>query len=409
MNHVGLSPTAVSVLVSVITVSTHVTLSAEEHVEYVEDIDRWRVEVFSGAANPGGLLQGPRLQAGHDRRGPMAFLTTGEACTAGEGVVFIFAQDGTVRYLAGDADRPGYRDGSAAEALLGRQLTVAVDPRGRLLIADRSNRCLRRAVQKGGRWFIETLAGHPSNPADHTLLTVVRDESPMQPGARQKRFASDGAGRKATFHYMHSNVVVDHQGNAFLIDADFLRRVDPQGRVETLNPLGGTGPPADPQGEPLRSARFRLIMRGMICMDDRQNIYVADRWNHCIRKVDLEKEVVTVAAGPGRGYVDGPAAKAGFHDSPGHVTYDPYHGRLYANGVDDWGLRTLQADSVKTIAGGSRRNQVTEGPAREAGIHWAGVRAVDPRPPHDVYFWSGGRQWQGRIGRLYQNRSTKDR
>jgi hypothetical protein len=295
--------------------------AVEEHVEYVEDIDRWRVEVFSGARNPGGLLQGPRLQAGHDRRGPMAFLPTGQACTAGDGVVFVFTRSGTVRYLAGDGDQPGYRDGPAAEALLGRQLTVAADPGGRLLIADRSNRCLRRAVKKGGRWFVETLAGHPSNPADRELLKVVRDESAMQPGAGEERFASDGTGRKATFHYMHSNVIVDRQGKAYLIDADFLRRVTPEGRVETLNPLGGTGPPADPNGEPLRSARFRLIMRGMICFGDKGGIYVADRWNHCLRKVDLKKRIVTVAAGPGRGYIDGPAGKAGFHDSPGHAAW----------------------------------------------------------------------------------------
>jgi hypothetical protein len=331
----------------------------------------------------------------------MAFLPTGEACTAGEGVVFIFTRDGTVRYLAGDADRPGYRDGPATAALLGRQLTVVANPRGGLLIADRSNRCVRRAVQKEGRWFVETLAGHPSNPADPHLLKVVRDESPMEPGVRDERFASDGLGREATFHYMHSNVIADRRGNALLIDADFLRRISPEGRVETLNPLGGTGPPADPKGEPLSSARFRLIMRGMICSDDRENIYVADRWNHCIRKVDLKAEIVTVVAGPVRGYIDGPAGKAGFHDSPGHVAYDPYRGRLYANGVDDWGLRTLKGGSMKTIAGGARRNQATEGPASEAGIHWAGVRAVDPRPPHDIYFWSGGRQWQGRVGRLY--------
>jgi hypothetical protein len=230
----------------------------------------------------------------------------------------------------------------------------------------------------------------------------------MEVGIRDERFASDGMGREATFHYMHSNVIADRQGNAFLIDADFLRRITPEGRVETLNPLGGTGPPADPQGEPLRTARFRLIMRGMICFDDLENIYVADRWNHSIRKIDLKAQIVTVAAGPGRGYVDGPAKQAGFHDSPGHVAYDPHRKRLYANGVDDWGLRTLEAGQMKTIAGGSRRNQAIEGLAVEAGIHWAGVRAVDPHSPHDIYFWSGGRQWQGRIGRLYQVPRGKD-
>jgi NHL repeat len=373
-----------------------------EHVVPVKDIDQWHVEVFSGAYNPGGLLQGPLLQAGHDRRGPMVFLPGGEACTASEGVVFIFTREGTLRYLAGDPDQPGYREGPADEALLGRELSIASDSRGGLLIADRSNRCLRRATRKEGRWFIETVAGHPDNPKDRKLLRIVRDESPMGKGTRKEYFAADGTGRKATFNYLHSNVIADARGNAYLIDADFLRRISPEGEVKTLNPAGGTGPPANPEGEPVRSARFRLIMAGSICFDHQGNIYVADRWNHCVRKIDLKKQVVSVAIGPGGGYVDGPAGKAGFHDSPGHIAYDPYRKRLYVTGVDDWGLRVFEDGAMKTIAGGKRTNRATDGPAREAGMQWAGVRAVDPRSPHDIYFWSGGTDWRGRIGRLYR-------
>jgi hypothetical protein len=224
----------------------------------------------------------------------------------------------------------------------------------------------------------------------------------MQPGAAKVRRLDDGIGNEVTFHYLHSNVAADSAGNAYVVDADFLRRIAPDGRVETLNPYGGTGPPAGTKEEPLRSARFRLIMGGGICLGGDGNIYVADRWNHCIRKVDLTKKSVSVVVGPGRGYVDGPAASAGFHDSPGYIVYDPYRDRFYTNGVDDWGLRTLEGGRMKTIAGGGRANSATRGPAREAGIHWGGVRGVDPRPPHDIYFWSGHSNWRGRTGRLYK-------
>lgn len=382
--------------------------AVEENVEYVENIGAWAVEVFSGAQNPGGLLQGPRLQAGHDRRGPIVFLPGGEAFTAGEGVVFVLTKPGVVRFLAGDPDLPGYRDGDAGQALLGRDLSLCHDGHGGLYIADRDNRCLRRARRVKDRWVIETVAGDPGNPADKSLLRVVRDESPMRSGDGGGRFASDGTGGKATFHYLHSNVIADAAGNAYLIDADFLRRITPEGKVETLNPAGGTGPPAEGKAEPLRSARFRLIMAGGICFGGDGCIYVADRWNHCVRRVDLNKQTVSVAIGPGRGYVDGPAGKAGFHDSPGHITYDPYRKRLYVTGVDDWGLRTFDGNAMKTIAGGNRRNSATGGPAREAGIHWGGVRGVDPAPPHDIYFWSGHRDWRGRTGRLFQPSTIKE-
>ena len=36
-------------------------------VEYVKDIDDWRVEVFDGAANSDGFLQGPLREAGIGR------------------------------------------------------------------------------------------------------------------------------------------------------------------------------------------------------------------------------------------------------------------------------------------------------------------------------------------------------
>ena len=371
-------------------------LQVAEHVEYVKDIDDWCVEVFSGAENPGGLLQGPLTESGHVRRGDLCFLASGEAFIAGEGVVFVLTEERTLRFFSGAPDRPGYREGPASQARFGRDLSLCQDGRGGLYVADRSNRCLRRTVLRSGKWTVETVAGDPKRPADPELLRRARDESPMKPGPLPERDLGKG------FHYLHSNVIADSTGNAYLMDADYLRRITPEGRIETLNPKGGSGPPADPRGEPLVSARFRLIMGAGLCFDGDGNIYVADRWNHCVRKVDLAKKIVSVAVGPGRGYVDGPSDKAGFHDSPGRIVYDPYRKRLYVNGVDDWGLRAFDGGTMKTIAGGGRRNRATSGPAREAGIHWGGVWGVDPKPPHDIYFWSGHANWRGRIGRLYK-------
>jgi hypothetical protein len=283
---------------------------------------------------------------------------------------------------------------------LGNSLTLCADQRGGLLIADRSNRCVRRAFPREGSWFVKTLAGHPHNRAKKDLQQLARDEGPIDTGARE-RLTDDGEGDGATFHYLHSNIIADPQGNAYLIDADYLRRISPDGQVETLNPNGGSGSPAEEREEPLQSARFRLIMAGGICFGPDGCIYVADRWNHCIRKVDLKNATVSIVVGPGDGYVDGPARSAGFHDSPGHIVFDPYRKRFYTCGVDDWGLRTYDGKTMQTIAGGGRQNSATHGPARQAGIHWGGVRGIDPREPHDIYFWSGHPQWRGRTGRLF--------
>jgi hypothetical protein len=382
-----------------------VAFAVEEHVEYVADIDDWRVEVFAGADNPGGLLQGPLLQAGFQVPVSMCFFPSGEGFVASEGVIFTLTKARTLRYLAGSPGLPGYQDGPAARALLGRQLTICPDSKGGLYIADRSNRCLRRLARRDGDWVVETVAGDPSQPASEEQLQRVRDEGPLPPP--KKYDIIDGQGKAARFSYLHSNVSADADGNAWLMDSDFLRRITPDGKVETLNPKGGSGDPARSETEPLETARFRLIMGGGMCFGGDGHIYVADRWNHCIRKIDLKNRVVSIAVGPGRGYRDGPERECGFHDSPGHIVYDPYRKRFHTNGVDDWGLRVWEAGRMKTLAGGGRTNQALDGPARLAGMHWCGVLGIDPRPPHDIYFWSNGVQWRGRIGRLFKAQPPK--
>ena len=176
----------------------------------------------------------------------------------------------------------------------------------------------------------------------------------------------------------------------------------PDGAVTTLNPQGGTGVPSVEATEPLAPARFRLIMGGGMCLGGDGAVYVADRWNHCIRRADLMERVVSVAVGPGGGYRDGPEKDCGFHDSPGSIVSDPYRQRYYTTGVDDWGPRVWEKGRLSTLAGGNTKNQGFEGPAKDASLHWSRVIAVGPRPPHDIYFVSGGQVWDGRLGRLFK-------
>lgn len=371
-------------------------------IEYVADIDDWRVDVFAGAANADGFVQGQLRQAGIGRgTWSMCFFPDGQAFLALDGLIMTVTKDRIVRFVAGTPGVTGYQDGPAAQALLGRQISICPDGRGGLYIGDRSNRCLRRLTCKEKQWVVETVAGGPHHPPSEEQLRWVREENKLPPPTL-KADLIDGPGKKARFSYLHSNVIADSEGNAYLMDSNYLRRITPQGIVETLNPKGGTGLPAKEETEPLESAKFRLIMGGGMCFDGDGNIYVADRWNHCIRKVDLRRKTVSIAVGPGSGYVDGPERKSGFHDSPGLIVYDPYRKRFYTTGVDDWGLRTWEKGFMKTIAGGSNKNKGLEGPAKDSLIQWGRVIAVDPRPPHDIYFYSGGPLWNGRIGRLYR-------
>jgi hypothetical protein len=349
-------------------------------VVYADDVDQWRVDVYAGCPSAGGALQGPLKEAGIHTSGTMCFLPDGQAFLCGNGVVMTVTSGGTVRLFAGTPGLPGHQDGPVAEALLGRQISMVPDGKGGFFIGDRSNRCIRRIRQTGGRWVVQTVAGDPKKP-------------------QWKGKPVDGAGAAAVFRYLHSNVVADDAGSAYIMDDNYLRRIDPEGRVVTLNPDRTKGKPAS---GPLASARFSLIMGGGLAWDGKGCIYVADRWNFCVQKVSVKEKTTTIVAGPARGYRDGPAGKAGFHGGTTHIVYDPYRTRVYVTGADDWGLRALAEGVVRTIAGGNKRARGFEGPAKETQVHWCGVRAVDPRPPHDIYFHSNGGPWRGVLGRLFK-------
>ena len=49
-----------------------------ERVQYVADIDSWRVEVFAGVVHPRTVLQGPIREAGFQETIQMCFLPSGE-------------------------------------------------------------------------------------------------------------------------------------------------------------------------------------------------------------------------------------------------------------------------------------------------------------------------------------------
>jgi len=112
-----------------------------------------------------------RARSGFREPVQMCFENDGRAFLVTEGVVLAL-KDGVFRYVAGTPGLPGYRDGSAAEALLGRQLSICPDGRGGFYIGDRSNRCLRRLRRGGPGWVIETVAGDPASRPHRNNWTV---------------------------------------------------------------------------------------------------------------------------------------------------------------------------------------------------------------------------------------------
>lgn len=81
-----------------------------------------------------------------------------------------------------------------------------------------------------------------------------------------------------------------------------------------------------------------------ICMDDRNNIYVADRYNCCIRKISLDAGTITTFAGKAKteGYQDGLLSEALFDDPMG-IAVDK-NGVIYVADSDNYAIRRISLE-----------------------------------------------------------------
>ncbi len=322
------------------------TLPPPKGAIWTDDADDWVMEPFIGNNTAGTFLQGPAAEAGfgagEERVYTMAFDDEGNAYAAAEGFVARADKAGSLRYLAGIPGVFGFRDGPAERALFSGIRGLARGPQGQLYVLDRGNFCIRQLSRADGRWTVKTVAGTPG-----------------------KSGGADGAALEASFGDP-CNLAANSKGELFTFDRNHIRKIA-GGRVETLKMKPGVKP-------------FNLIMGAYCCFDDKDFLYVADRWNFTVRKVDVASGDVTDLVGttgmkqqPTR---DGLVGQAGFHDSPGYVIFDPLRQCFYTNGVDESFFRRCKDGVIKTLGGGPP-NKWWFGPAKGAAMAGANIVAVD--------------------------------
>jgi len=157
----------------------------------------------------------------------------------------------------------------------------------------------------------------------------------------------DGVGSAARFN-MPTGVAVDGSGNVYVADLGnyTIRKITVTGVVSTLAGSAGVRGSADGIGT---AAQFNLPAG--VAVDDFGNVYVADVWNHTIRKISPAGVVRTLAGAAGvPGSADGAATAARFN-SPRDVTVDR-HGNVYVADTGNHTIRRISsAGVVSTFAG----------------------------------------------------------
>lgn len=213
------------------------------------------------------------------------------------GARVLVIEDDLLRTYAGSAVSPGYPDysgdgGLAVSAGLSEAVGLAVAPDGTLYIADTENNCVRRVTPDG---IIDTVAGNgiPS------LVDGVGSEAGLfQPYG----LALDG-----------DILYVSERGN------HTIRRISlPTGEVETVAGTGTSGASGD--GGPAALATLFGPLGLEVGPDGA--LYIADTYNHTVRRIDAEGIITTVVGQLGEGgFIDGVPPEETLLNWPSDITF----------------------------------------------------------------------------------------
>ncbi len=251
----------------------------------------------------------------------------------------------TVTTVAGADQSPHWMDGPVAEARFISVGGLAVDGAGNIYVPH------SHAVRKIASGQVTTLAG----------ISVTYG-------------SADGRGAAARFSYTRS-AAVDSSGNVYVTDSynNTVRKIAPDGTVTTLAGSAGNSGWANGTGS---AARFSHPTG--IDIDSSGNLYVADNFNHTIRKITPAGVVTTLAGQAGfSGSADGTGSAARFYWPEG-VSLDGL-GNLY---VADWGNHTIRKVTtaggvVTTLAGSAGNNGSTDATGSAARFRWPGGVLAD--------------------------------
>src|SRR6266436_4416649 len=206
-------------------------------------------------------------------------------------------------------------------------------------------------------------------------------------GTGERGFGGDGGPAARAQLNGPFDVGFDSDGNLYFSDTfnNRIRRVDARtGNIATCAGSGDAGYSGD--GGPATHARFNEPYG--ITVDKAGNVYVADRHNHCVRRIDSASGVITTLAGNGSAGFSGDggsAPQAGMVE-PNGLALDPTQRRLFVADVADHRVRVvdLVSGTISTFAGtGEAQHSGDGGPASRAGVF--GARAVKVAPDGTVY------------------------
>jgi cysteine-rich repeat protein len=239
----------------------------------------------------------------------------------------------------------------ALQTTLSSPADVAVDPLGRVFIADSDNHVIRR------------LQATPNG--DFTVTTIAGDGV--------AGFAGDGGPAANASLNGPSGVAVDRFGRVVIADTlnHRIRRIELDGSIGTIagsGPVGGgSGGSSDDR---IPATRAKLNEPTDVFINAQGEILIADTKNHRIRRISLDGMIDTVAGnGTPDFFGDGGRADLASLKAPSDIAIDA-EGRLLIADTDNHRIRRVTTDNViSTVAGtGAAGFAGDGGPALDAQL-----------------------------------------
>jgi trimeric autotransporter adhesin len=259
---------------------------------------------------------------------------------------------GTISTVAGNGIQ-GYAgdNGPATSASLDVPGGITVDAAGDMLIADTYSEHIRKVIPAG------------------TITTVA--------GNGAYRYAGDG-GPATNAALNHPNdIAVDNSGDVLIADLlnERVREVSNNGTIATVAGNGIAGF----SGDNGLATSASLFYPGWLAIDGSGNLYIADEANYRVRKVNPAGTITTVAGNGVYGYSgdNGPATSASMSE-PAGLAVDA-GGNLYIADIYNHVVRKVDTSgTITTIAGnGTEGHSGDGGPATSASFESPVGLAVD--------------------------------
>ena len=275
--------------------------------------------------------------------------------------------------LAGTPGVKGFHDGDGSSAKFDNPASIEVDDINNVFVADIFNNRIRKIDSSGivTTYSGSGIAGLKDGPGttatfnlphgvgvdssgivyvadwvNHSIRQIDTDGNVNTYAGIGTEGSLNGQRDIASFKNPH-NLTIDASGNIYIADCynHLIRKIDLSGNVTTVAGTAGVSGAINANGT---SASFNCPSD--LEIDAFGNIYVSDHFNNLIRKIDVSKEVTTFAGSGEGGSNDGVGTQAQFNgpmglalDSLGNLIVADYHTNL---------IRTIDPlGTVKTLIG----------------------------------------------------------